>query len=87
MDKPTVETINVGGPDYANAMLAGMGTMAIIWLVIVAFLIFIYWKIFSKAGYSGALALLLIVPIVNLILIIWFAFADWPILKRLRAQP
>jgi hypothetical protein len=44
-------------------------------------MIFCYWKIFSKAGYSGALSLLMIVPLVNLIVFIWFAFAQWPVLK------
>jgi hypothetical protein len=75
--------------DYSNqdptaALGAMMGTMGIIWLVVIAFCIFLYWKIFSKAGYSGFLSLLLLVPIANLIVIIWFAFADWPVLKKLR---
>lgn len=73
-----------GGSDPTAAMGAMMGTMGIVWLVILALFIFVYWKIFSKAGYSGWISLLLIVPLVNLIVIIWFAFADWPVLKQLR---
>ncbi|MBI3437714.1 MAG: hypothetical protein HY054_03505, partial [Proteobacteria bacterium] len=49
------------------------------------FFIFCYWKIFSKAGYSGALSLLLLVPLANVVLIIWFAFAQWPVLKGQQA--
>lgn len=36
------------------------------------------WKIVSKAGYSGAWSLLIIVPLVNLIMLWVFAFSDWP---------
>lgn len=67
-----------------------MAAFAIIGLLIFAFFIFLWWKIFSKAGYSGALSLVFlagIIPfigwIVPLVLIIWFAFADWPVRKGL----
>jgi hypothetical protein len=29
----------------------------------------------------------MLVPIVNLILIIWFAFAEWPVIKQARGAP
>jgi hypothetical protein len=47
------------------------------------FALIIYWRIFSKAGYSGARSLLLLIPIVNLIIIIMFAFSEWPIQREL----
>ena len=74
---------NYSGNDAAVAGIMGMmGTFAIIWLAVIVFFIFCYWKIFSKAGFSGALALLLLVPIANIIVIAWFAFADWPALRK-----
>jgi uncharacterized membrane protein YhaH (DUF805 family) len=36
-----------------------------------------FWKIFSKAGFSGWLALLMIVPLVNLIVLCYVAFSRW----------
>lgn len=36
------------------------------------------WRIASKAGYSGAWSLLLLVPIINLVVIWIFAFMRWP---------
>jgi hypothetical protein len=36
-----------------------------------------YWKIFSKAGFAGALSLLMIVPFVNLIVLYVVAFSEW----------
>ena len=41
-----------------------------------------FWKICSKAGFPGALGLLMIVPIANIILPLYLAFADWPALRN-----
>jgi hypothetical protein len=49
-------------------------------MVILVFLpIFVipYWKIFSKAGFAGALSLLMTVPFVNLIVLYGVAFSEW----------
>jgi hypothetical protein len=55
-------------------------------LVVVAFTIWVYWRIFEKAGYSGALSLLNLVPGVGpLICVIILAFGRWPIEDRLAA--
>ena len=43
----------------------------------------IWWKIFSKAGYSGPLALLMFVPLVNLVLLCVLAFGEWPVHRKL----
>lgn len=37
-----------------------------------------FWFIFSKAGYSKWLSLLMVVPLVNVILLYFLAFAKWP---------
>jgi hypothetical protein len=52
-------------------------------LLLILLLIFVWpwWKIFSKAGYPGWLGLGMFVPLINLFLLFYFAFADWPILK------
>jgi hypothetical protein len=79
------------GTNYYD--LSGWGVGAIvgasllglaIWLV---FLI-AYIKIISKAGYSGWWVLIMFVPIVNVIMLLIFAYKEWPIqreLKELRA--
>lgn len=53
-------------------------------LIAVAIKVLIFCKIFSKAGYSWALGLLMLVPIANIIAAFFLAFADWPIRKQLR---
>ncbi|MFB0525162.1 MAG: hypothetical protein ACETVZ_06440 [Phycisphaerae bacterium] len=53
-------------------------------LIGIAITLLIWCKLFSKAGYSWALGLLLLVPIANIIMPFFLAFADWPIRKELR---
>jgi hypothetical protein len=58
-----------------------------------ALLGFIFWAIlmvliFRKAGYSGFQIVLLFIPIVNVVVLVWFALSEWPVekeLKRLKA--
>lgn len=40
-----------------------------------------FWRICSKAGFPGALGLLMLVPIANIILPLYIAFAQWPALR------
>lgn len=47
-------------------------------LFIPVFLLVPCWRIVARAGFPGALALLLWVPVVNLIALWVFAFVRWP---------
>lgn len=58
--------------------------VAFIALVVLAVKLLICCKIFSNAGYSWALGLLMLIPIVNIIMIFYLAFADWPVNRELR---
>jgi len=39
------------------------------------------WKVYSRAGFSGSLGLLFLVPIANFFALLYLAYADWPISK------
>lgn len=52
---------------------------------VVALAIAVWWRIFSKAGFSGVLGLLMLVPLVNLFMILFLAFSEWPIERENRA--
>lgn len=72
--------------DQSSSNAAGLaaaftGIGLIIDLAIVVLFVVCFWKIFTKAGFNGALSLLLFVPCVNIILVVWFAFTEWPILR------
>ena len=46
-----------------------------------------FWQIFSKAGLPGALSLLMVFPIVNLIVLYYLAFSKWPLEKKADSNP
>jgi hypothetical protein len=51
------------------------------WLIVITWLVAFMvpaWRITKKAGFPGALSLLLLVPLVNVIAIWVFAFVKWP---------
>jgi len=60
-------------------MFMQMGPMGPIMLLIMVILIILpFWFIFSKAGYSEWLSLLMVVPIVNIAMLYFLAFSTWP---------
>ncbi len=68
-----------------------MGKLALPELIVLVsmalLMVLVLGRIFVQAGYSRWLALALFVPVVNVIVVVWFAFAKWPIraeLDRLR---
>jgi hypothetical protein len=62
----------------AGAIAGMMGFFMLIGLAIFAFCIFLYWRILTKAGLSGPLALLVIIPGIGpLIPLCILAFSDW----------
>jgi hypothetical protein len=57
-------------------------------LTILCFLVlYVYalWRLVSKTGNPGPLALLFLVPLVNIGMFLFFAFSEWPIERELRA--
>jgi hypothetical protein len=51
-------------------------------LIVAAFVVIPFWQIFAKAGFSGWLSFLMLVPIVNALALYFLAFSDWPVLRR-----
>ena len=56
--------------------------LVIITILLVSVLVIPYWKIFQKAGFPPALSLLMLVPMVNIIVPFFLAFAEWPALRK-----
>jgi hypothetical protein len=48
------------------------------WLVFSIVIVVPFWAIFSKAGYSSWLSLLMAIPLVNVITLYVLAFSRWP---------
>jgi len=59
----------------ASGMFIGMAIMFV--LVVIPF-----WSIFGKAGHPKWLALLMLVPLVNIVTLYYLAFSKWPALRH-----
>ena len=55
--------------------------IAVMLLVVILLNVLPFWKICTKAGFPGALSLLMLVPIANIVFLFYIAFAEWPALR------
>lgn len=64
-----------------SALFAGMGVIfLLIALAVAVFVIFLFWRIFTKAGMAGPLALILLLgPLGMLIVACILAFGEWKV--------
>ncbi len=78
-----------GGGGGEPAMWAGgifVCVAALFGLAMLVLFFVAYWKICVKAGFSGAMALLLLIPGIGpLVLVLYLAFAEWPIHRQLES--
>ena len=49
-----------------------------LWMLVIAIVVVPVWRICRRTGCPGWLGLLMLVPMVNLVLLYFIAFADWP---------
>jgi hypothetical protein len=78
--------VDQSSSDAAASGIAGMMGVGMIlfgiifWLVVMAFMIWLFYRILTKAGMSGALAFLLLLPGIGpLIVICILAFGTWKV--------
>jgi hypothetical protein len=65
-----------------------MSAQELITLFLIAVLVvWPFWRIFSKAGFPGPLAIGMLIPLVNLGLLFYLGFAEWPALPRSHSRP
>jgi hypothetical protein len=60
----------------------GLPELVLLFVPIVAIILVPYWRILSRTGLPAALSLLILIPGINLILLYYLAFAEWPVLSR-----
>lgn len=62
----------------------GLPELLIVFTVVAfPFLVVPFWKIFSKAGYPGIMGIAMLVPLLNVVMLFFLGFSDWPVLKEL----
>ena len=75
--------VNVVPGIFAVIMVLLMVATAV---AVAVFMVFLWWRVFSKAGYSGALGLLMLVPFGIVIMLCILAFSQWPSQRVLDAN-
>ena len=71
-------------PGLPNVTIVVMLFGLLLGLISLVFAVIVWWRICSKAGYSGVLGLLMLVPLANIILLLVLAFGTWPIEEEIR---
>ncbi len=69
-------------PDPAQIQHMMLGMLPFIGIAVIfgwAIIIIPFWQIFKKAGMGGALSLLMIIPLVNIIMVYVLAFSRWKV--------
>lgn len=69
----------------AHLIAGGLGLVILLLVAMVlAFAVFLYWRILSKAGLPGALGILAIIPFGAVILLCILAFSRWNVVPAER---
>lgn len=68
------------GMGEAQALIV-VGISAVLFVLSIA----VYVAIIRKAGYSGWWVLTMFVPLLNVVMLVVFAFAEWPVTRELNA--
>lgn len=56
--------------------MGGMGGLG--FLIYAVLIVVPFWKIFERTGHPPWLGLLMVIPLVNIGLLYWLAFKEWP---------
>jgi len=71
-------------PESSIFVIVLVGLVVFLGVVISLIQALIFCKLFGKAGYHWAYGLLILVPLANIIVPFFLAFADWPVRRELR---
>ena len=82
-------TFNAGKGGFVPGVFEIVVILFVMMFGVVGILITVipFWKICTKAGFPGPLALLMLVPVANIILPFYIAFAEWPALRQAGGAP
>jgi uncharacterized membrane protein YhaH (DUF805 family) len=62
----------------------GIGLPELIIIAVIGIVIVLpFWKILTKAGFSGWWSLIMLIPIIGILTLFYLAFAEWPIQREL----
>ncbi len=66
-----------------DGMMMGSLMMIVMCLIVGILTAVAFWRICAKAGFPGWYGVAVVIPMVNLLLVLFLAFAEWPLGRKL----
>ncbi len=62
-----------------DGMMMGSPMMIVICLIVGIVAVVAFWRICTKAGFPGWYGVAVVIPMANVLLVLFLAFAEWPL--------
>ncbi len=67
------------GSDASSGFAAFFVIMILFYVAVAVFGFYLYWRVAAKAGWPGWYCLGLLIPLGSIVLLVMFAFKEWPV--------
>ena len=66
-----------------DGMMMGSPMKIVMRLIVGIVVVVAFWRIRARAGFSDRYGIAVVIPMVNLLLALFLAFAEWPLERKL----